>query len=226
MEIKDIKAAYRRYAPVYDLVFGPIFSPGRRQIINSLDCRPGDRILEVGLGTGLSLPLYPKNVRVTGIDVSAEMLKKASRRVKQAGLSQVDAVLEMNAEETNFADGTFDKVVAMYVVSVVPDPVRMVQEMSRVCKAEGDIFIVNHFCSRNAVVGAVEKKLEPLSALAGFRPNIELDDFLRNTQLEVMEMCSANMFGYWKVLRCRNDGKWRTDKSLQETGQGVTLGHS
>ncbi len=204
MNIDAIKTAYRRYARIYDVVFGPIFHPGRRVIIDALECRPGDSILEVGVGTGLSLPLYPEDVKVTGIDISAEMLTKAKQRVELEELNHVEAVLEMDAEDMQFSDNSFDKVVAMYVVSVVPDPVRLVKEMSRVCKPDGDIFIANHFRSRNPLLKSAENLLSPLSKLAGFRPDFDLDDFLQKTQLEVVEMRSVNLFGYWKVLRCKN----------------------
>lgn len=204
MDIKEIKTAYRRYAPIYDVVFGPVLRPGRKQIIQLLDCRPGDRVLEVGVGTGLSLPLYPEDVRVTGIDISTEMLDKARRRVARAGLRNVDTILEMNGEDMRFDDGAFDKVVAMYVVSVASDPARLVEEMCRVCKTSGDIFIVNHFSSGNLLMRALEKRLASISGIAGFRPDMEMTEFLHTTHLEVVEIRDTNMFGYWRVLHCRN----------------------
>jgi phosphatidylethanolamine/phosphatidyl-N-methylethanolamine N-methyltransferase len=207
VNIDVIKSAYRRYARFYDFLFGPIFHPGRKKIVDALNCQPQDSILEVGVGTGLSLPLYPKNVSVTGIDVSKEMLEKARKRVNFEQLKQVKAIMEMDAEDMSFPDNCFDKVVAMYVVSVVPDPIRLVDEMRRVCKPGGDIFIVNHFHSRNPIIGASEHLLSPLSSMAGFRPNLDLQDFLEQTQLDVIETHSVNLLGYWKVLRCRNSMK-------------------
>lgn len=207
MEIEAIRAAYRRYARIYDALFGPILHPGRKLILKTLGCRPSDNILEVGVGTGLSLPLYPKDVKVTGIDISAEMLAKARKRVDEEGLSQVDHVLEMDAENLRFLDNYFDKVVAMYVVSVVADPTRMVSEMRRVCKPGGEIFIVNHFRSRNAVIRAAEGLISPLAKLVGFHPDLALDDLLKKTHLDVISITSANLFGYWKVLRCRSTSR-------------------
>jgi phosphatidylethanolamine/phosphatidyl-N-methylethanolamine N-methyltransferase len=207
MEIEAIRAAYRRYARIYDAVFGPILHPGRKQIIDALNCRPGDAILEVGVGTGLSLPLYRDDVKVTGIDISTEMLEKARARVNEGSLSQVQAVLEMDAEDLRFPDSNFDKVVAMYVVSVVSDPSRVVEEMRRVCKPGGEIFIVNHFRARNPVIRVLEGLLSPLAKLVGFHPDLALEDLLEKTRLDVVETRSANLFGYWKVLRCRSSAR-------------------
>lgn len=204
MNLDAVKSAYRRYARFYDVLFGPVFHPGRRFVVDSLHCAPGDSILEVGVGTGLSLPLYPEYVKVTGIDVSAEMLDKARERVSCGDLPQVAEVLEMDAEDMRFADDSFDKVVAMYVVSVVPDPQRLVEEMRRVCKPGGDIFIVNHFRSDNLVLRTSEGLLAPLSKLAGFRPDMDLQEFVKAADLEVCDVYNANLFGYWKVLHCTN----------------------
>lgn len=204
MEIEAIRTAYRRYARIYDALFGPILHPGRKLIIRTLNLQRGDNILEVGVGTGLSLPLYPKDVRITGIDICGEMLAKARERVRQQGLSQVDAVLEMDAENLDFAENSFDKVVAMYVVSVVSDPTRLVDEMRRVCKPRGEIFIANHFRSRNGFIRALEDLFSPLAKLVGFHPDLALEDLLERTGLDVVEISSANLFGYWKVLRCRS----------------------
>lgn len=204
MSLDAVISAYRRYAGIYDVVFGPIMHPGRKRIVDALQCRPGDHILEVGVGTGLSLPLYSSGVRVTGIDVSREMLEVARRRVAREPLPHVEAILEMDAQAMSFPDARFDKVVAMYVVSVVPDPKKMVAEMRRVCKPGGEILIVNHFRSRNPVLGTMESLLAPFSRLAGFRPNLDMDEFLADTGLLVEEIRSTNLFGYWKILRCRN----------------------
>lgn len=207
MEIQAIRAAYRRYANIYDTVFGPILNPGRKLIIDALNCQPGDAILEVGVGTGLSLPLYPKDVTLTGIDISAEMLAKARARVRAQRLSQVEAVLEMDAENLRFPDNSFDKVIAMYVVSVVSDPSRVVEEMRRVCRPGGEICIVNHFRARNPLIRFLEGLLAPLAKLVGFHPDLSLEDLLRKTRLDVIEVRSVNLFGYWKVLRCRSTAR-------------------
>jgi phosphatidylethanolamine/phosphatidyl-N-methylethanolamine N-methyltransferase len=204
LDLDAVLNAYRRYAGVYDVLFGPVMEPGRRKVVRALDCRPGDRILEVGVGTGLSLPLYPQDVNVVGIDVSRPMLERARRRVARQRLRQVEAVQEMDAQAMEFGEASFDKVVAMYVVSVVPDPRRAVEEMRRVCKPGGEIFIVNHFRSAHPMLRLGEGMLAPLSKLAGFRPDLDLHRFLSDTGLTVLDIGSTNLFGYWKVIRCRN----------------------
>lgn len=204
MDLDAIKKSYRRYAQNYDFYFGAVFQPGRKAVIELMSCRPGETILEVGVGTGLSLSLYPKHVHVTGIDVSQEMLQKARVRKQREGLKHVE-LLEMDAENMTLADHSFDKVVAMYVASVVPNPRQLVAEMQRVCKPQGDIFIVNHFHSTHPVLKRTEKLIAPLSKTVGFRPDLLLDDFIRETELDVIEKVKVNLLGYWTLLRARNN---------------------
>jgi len=201
MQIESVKAAYRRYAAVYDAVFGPVLQPGRKAVVQALRVRPGERVLEVGVGTGLSLPLYPRDVKITGIDVSREMLEKARRRVARRRLANVEALLEMDAEKMDFADASFDKVVAMYVVSVVERPARLLEELHRVCRPDGEIFLVNHVRSDNRFVAAVEKGLARFSDKLGFHPDFELRDMVARAD-QLTELSRINFF--WKVMRLRN----------------------
>ena len=215
MDIDAIRKSYRRYARVYDFYFGAVFEPGRRAVINRMQCRPGNQILEVGVGTGLSLPLYPDHVFLTGIDLSAEMLAYAHSRVERDGLANVD-LFEMDAEQMSFADNSFDKVVAMYVASVVPHPDRLVAEMRRACKPGGELFIVNHFHSRHPVVARLEKMIAPLSRMLGFRPDFSLDKFLQDTGLEVVDKSQVNLLGYWTLLRAVNNKRPTPERELLE----------
>ncbi|HEX2334364.1 MAG TPA: methyltransferase domain-containing protein [Burkholderiales bacterium] len=200
MHIEAVKAAYRRYARIYDVVFGAVLQPGRRAVMEALKLRPGDRVLEVGVGTGISLPLYPRDVRITGIDVSREMLEKARSRVARARLANVDALFEMDAEAMAFPDASFDKVVAMYVVSVVPRPTKLLEELHRVCRPDGEIFIVNHFQSENPVMGRLERALAGFSSQIGFNPDLDLRELVPATANG--DVSRVNFF--WKVVRLRN----------------------
>jgi phosphatidylethanolamine/phosphatidyl-N-methylethanolamine N-methyltransferase len=200
MQIEAVKAAYRRYASVYDTLFGPVLQPGRKAVLEALECRPGDRVLEVGVGTGLSLPLYPPFVRVTGVDLSREMLEKARTRVERRALSNVEGLHEMDAQAMDFPDGSFDKIVAMYVVSVVQEPARLLAELHRVCKPNGEIFLVNHVRSSNPILGAVERGLARFSDQIGFHPDFDLHSLV-NGSARVEHI--SNVF-LWKVMRVRN----------------------
>ncbi len=203
MDIRAIEKTYRRYAPRYDFYFGALFQPGRRAVIQKMHCRPEERILEVGVGTGLSFPLYPRDVQVFGIDISQEMLLRASDRQRCEGLNHVIGLARTDAERLCFSDASFDKVVALYVASVVPSPTRLVAEMRRVCKPGGEIFIVNHFRHANPVVGGMERMIAPMSRVMGFRPDVCLNRFLEETGLEVVERVPVNAFGYWTLLRAQ-----------------------
>ncbi len=203
MDNSNVIKSYNRWAPGYDIVFAGIVQNGRREAIQRMNCRSGETVLEVGVGTGLSLPYYPRETRVVGIDLTPSMLNKARARVVKEGLENVTLEV-MDAQEMSFPDAVFDKVVAMYVASVVPDPERMVTEMKRVCKPDGDLFIVNHFSNANPIIRGLESLLSPLSKFIGFRPDLSLDAFVKQTGLNVVETASVNLFGYWTLIHARN----------------------
>ena len=199
-----VLTAYSRYANIYDVLFGMVFEPGRRAAVQAVNSLPDQRILEVGVGTGLSLPRYRSDARVVGIDVSPEMLAKARRRVAQEDLKQVEALHEMHAEEMRFPDDSFDGVVVMYAVSVVPDLTRLFSEIRRVCVADGDIVVVNHFASNSGLPGLVEMAMAPFSASIGFRPDLSEAEFAKHADIEILETRKVNAFGYWKLIRGSN----------------------
>jgi phosphatidylethanolamine/phosphatidyl-N-methylethanolamine N-methyltransferase len=203
MDLQDTIRTYRLFSGSYDIVFGPVFHPGRKEAVRIANDRPGQRLLEVGVGTGLSLPYFRADSRVTGIDVSEEMLAKARRRAER--LPQVEALYVMDAENLEFPDNSFDAVLALYVASVVPSPARFAAEMRRVCIPSGTIVVVNHFTSENLLVRFMEKRLAHLARHIGFHADFPFDTFRRDSRLSIREVRPSNLFGYWKLLRCVNE---------------------
>jgi phosphatidylethanolamine/phosphatidyl-N-methylethanolamine N-methyltransferase len=204
LDLASIRRAYRRYAGIYDTIFGAILEPGRRVAATLANNRSGERVLEVGVGTGLSLPAYRSDVRVVGIDISTEMLARARQRVARLKLRHVEALAEMDAQDIAFPDDSFDTVVAAYTASVVPSVERVVSEMRRVCRPGGRIVIVNHFASPHPLMRRIERALAPLSAKLGFRPDLDLAQFVDLMGLEPVEIRDSNLFGYWKAILFRN----------------------
>ncbi|MFN4263233.1 MAG: class I SAM-dependent methyltransferase [Thioalkalivibrionaceae bacterium] len=200
MDLGSIRSSYRRYASVYDWMFGAVFAQGRRRAIERLTLLPGGRVLEVGFGTGLSLPLYGEGINVTGIDISRDMLLRAQRRAGRQCEACLAGLCEMDGERLGFGDGVFDGVVAMYVASVVPNPGRLFAEMWRVCRPGGRIVVINHFSSRNAALRTLESALRPAARFVGFRPDMDLDAFVADASVTPQSVESANLGGYWKLL--------------------------
>lgn len=203
MDEATILTAYKRYAKNYDRFFGKVFEHGRRRVVEKMNCRPGEKALDVGVGTGLALNLYPKHATVIGIDRSPDMLKMADKHVRAAGLTNVYLSL-MDAQRLSFADNTFDKVTAMYVASVVPRPDWMMSEIKRVCKPNGDIFILNHFSNHHLLPRLIESLFIPFESLIGFRPYFPLDRFIDESGLDVVSTMPVNIFGYWTLIHAKN----------------------
>lgn len=174
MTTAGVAQAYDRWAPIYDLVFGPVFRQGRASAIRAAD-RIGGRILEVGVGTGISLPGYARTSRVTGIDISEDMLDKARARVRRQNLHNVDAIRVGDAEALDFADESFDVVVAQYVVSAVANPNRALDEFARVCRPGGEIIITTRVGAEKGMRGTIEKTLMPVTSRLGFRTDFPFE---------------------------------------------------
>jgi phosphatidylethanolamine/phosphatidyl-N-methylethanolamine N-methyltransferase len=162
---------------------------------------PGDHILEVGVGTGINTSLYPSNCQITGIDLTSSMLDKARERVAREGLRHV-RLLEMDAAQTTFADDTFDIVYAPYLISVVPDPVKVAREMRRICKPGGKIIILNHFRSANPVLSRVERAISPLTVHIGFKSDLDLPAFLAQAELRPESIEKVNVPKIWSLVTC------------------------
>jgi phosphatidylethanolamine/phosphatidyl-N-methylethanolamine N-methyltransferase len=203
MDLKKVERVYSNYAGVYDQIFGRIFHESRESAVRRLKPQPGERILEVGIGTGLSLPLYPAHCTVMGIDLSAGMLEKAQRRLRQHNLSHV-RLLRMDAGAMEFPDDSFDTVMAAYVVTAVPDYRKVMTEMIRVCRPGGRIILLNHFSNGNKLIAAVEKVISPLCKHIGFRTDLSLNTVLEGTSLFVARKERVNPLRFWHLVECEN----------------------
>ncbi|HEY0269475.1 MAG TPA: methyltransferase domain-containing protein [Sphingomonas sp.] len=168
MRTDQVAGAYARWAPIYDLVFGPVFRRGRSAAIEAAE-RIGGRVLEVGVGTGISLPDYARTCRITGVDISEPMLAKARERVERFALRNVDQIAVGDAEALAFEDDSFDTVVAQYVVTAVPNPERALDEFARVVRPGGEIIITTRVGAEKGMRGAIEKALMPVTSRLGFR---------------------------------------------------------
>jgi len=204
LDAGGVRDAYRRWAGVYDTVFGGVSAYGRRRAVAEVNRLPGTRVLEVGVGTGLALPHYRGEKRVVGVDLSREMLEKASERVARERLGHVVGLAEMDAERMAFADGAFDIAVAMFTASVVPDAKRLYAEMSRVVRPGGHLLFVNHFAAERGPRWWVERAMAPLSRLLGWHPDFELRDLLDPSiaQIEAIEPCPPA--GLFTLVRVQN----------------------
>ncbi len=195
---------YSEFAPLYDKIFGKIFYSRLERVIEELDIPPGAEVLEVGAGTGTSFPAYPSHCEVTGIDLAPDMLARAQRKIRDNGWAHLK-VLEMNALDLEFPDDTFDYVMAFHVVTVVPDPVRMIAEAQRVCKPGGNIVIVNHFTSDFPLLGSLTEALDPLTRWLGWRTNVRLKPFIETTSLAVEKVYKLSKGSLYTVVLGRKD---------------------
>lgn len=200
MDESAVRTAYRRWAPVYDLTFGSFSTAGRRHAVELINQREG-RVLEVGVGTGLSLPDYARHLEIVGIDLAPEMLEKARQRVAGSNLDHVTGLHEMDAEQLAFADASFDTVVAMYVMTVVPNPEQVMRELARVVKPGGQVLLVNHFSQEEGVRGFVERRMAPFADQLGWHPLFDLSRVTGNDNLHLIERRSLRPMGIFTLLR-------------------------
>jgi phosphatidylethanolamine/phosphatidyl-N-methylethanolamine N-methyltransferase len=199
-----VSRVYEKLASVYDFTFGPALHPGRVDAIRRMDIKPGDRVLEVGVGTGINAALYPRDCAVTGIDLSDSMLEKARDRIARKGVRNV-RLLEMDAANLKFADDSFDIVYAPYVISVVPDPVAVAREMRRVCRPGGRIVILNHFRSKSRLGAWLERIIAPFTLYLGFKSDLDLPAFLVQAELDPESIEKVNVPRIWSLVTCVKD---------------------
>jgi phosphatidylethanolamine/phosphatidyl-N-methylethanolamine N-methyltransferase len=194
-----VEGVYDKLAKVYDLTFGPTLHPGRLQAIKRMDIQPGERVLEVGVGTGINLSLYPKLCSVTGIDFSDAMLEKARERTAKKSIRNV-RLLQMDAADLKFADDSFDIVYAPYLISVVPDPVKVAREMRRVCRPGGRVIVLNHFLSPNPLLSRLERLISPMTIHIGFKADLDLPAFLAQADLKPQSIEKVNIPKIWSLV--------------------------
>ena len=199
LEKRQVQRAYELYAPVYDFIFDWIFAPGRTAAVKQLAIQRSDSLLEVGIGTGLNLPLYPWSCQLTGIDLMQEMLDKAVERVHSLAMPNVTLKV-MDATSMDFGENEFDKALATYTISAVPDPVAVLREMRRVVKPGGIIVILNHFRSQRRVTGWVEDMLAPLCTRLGWKSNLSLEPLLERVALVPEAIDYVNLFKGWRLV--------------------------
>ena len=200
--LESVRRTYGRYAPWYDWIFGAILEPGRRHMSQAVrDLQPRD-VLEVGVGTGLTLARYPAAARVTGIDVSTQMLARAQRRAASLPGRHIE-LLAMDAERMDFADGSFDCVVLPYVLSVTPHPAQLVAELRRVCRKGGHIVVLNHF-SGSRFWWWLERCVTSLAGRIGFRSDFSFEEHVLAHDWDVVSVRPVNLLGLSKLVILRN----------------------
>jgi len=204
IDLVTVKKAYARWAPVYDLVFGALFRRGRQAAIAAAE-QVGGRVLEVGVGTGISLPGYSSQTRIVGIDLSEPMLRKAQARVAELSLKNVERLEVMDAEHLSFPDASFDVVVAHYVVSTVPHPEVALDEFARTLRPGGEIVLINRVGADAGLRRVVEQLLEPLVRRLGWRTAFPWTRFARWTDrhddMHLVERRAMPPFGHFSLLR-------------------------
>lgn len=216
MDVSTVLRAYRRWAPVYDYTFGQVAEAGRKHTVEIINRRHGT-LLDVGVGTGLSLPDYGPHLKVTGIDLSPEMLAKARERVRERGVTNVAGLRVMDASDLQFPDNSFDTVVAMFVMTVVPEPERVMAELERVCAPGGEVILANHFSSEeDGLRGWFERRLVPLSENLGWRPVFPIDRVLGCEGLRLSERRALRPFGLFTMLRFVKQPQLAADSRLEK----------
>jgi phosphatidylethanolamine/phosphatidyl-N-methylethanolamine N-methyltransferase len=209
LDKQTVTAAYARWAPVYDLVFGAVFERGRHAAIAAAE-RVGGRILEVGVGTGISLPGYSKSCRLCGVDISEPMLRKAQERVAEMALDHVEGLWVMDAEHLDFADSSFDVVVAQYVITTVPKPEATLDEFARVLKPGGEIVLVSRVGAEAGLRRSLEHWFAPAARKLGWRTEFSFERYARwaarSPGMSLIERRAMPPFGHFSLIRFGKDG--------------------
>ena len=194
-----VEGVYDKLAKVYDLIFGPTLHPGRLQAIERMNIQPGERVLEVGVGTGINLSLYPQRCGDHGDRLSPRRCSRKRASAPRARMRNT-RLLQMDAADLKFADDSFDIVYAPYLISVVPDPVKVAQEMRRVCRPGGRIIFLNHFLSPNPLLSRIERWISPFTIHIGFKSDLDLPAFLAQADLQPKSIEKVNFPKIWSLV--------------------------
>lgn len=197
-----IEKVYRQLAKIYDVAFGALLQSGRERAIRAIAADRQLRVLEIGIGTALTVPEYPANCKIVGLDFSAAMLAKATSRIQALGAANRVVLLQADATHLPFADGFFDVVFAPYVMSVVTNPLGVGREANRVCRPDGRVVLLNHFRSERPALATFDRVLSPLTRYAGFRTDLQLMPLLDGAGLRPLSVQTVNVPPIWKLVVC------------------------
>ncbi len=200
MNTSYTEKVYNFYSTVYDFVFGPSLETGRKVAVDLLEPKPYEKILEVGVGTGLSVPYFPRGTAIVGVDLSQKMLDVAAKKMEKLGRSNVE-LLTMDASHMDFPDDSFDAAAALYCLSCVENPVQVLREMKRVVRPGGRLVFMNHFQSTNKTMAFMEKAVTPIAKRIGFRTDLKLSPLLRKAEMTDCQTVNADPFGVYKAVR-------------------------
>jgi phosphatidylethanolamine/phosphatidyl-N-methylethanolamine N-methyltransferase len=224
LDKETIAKAYARWAPVYDLVFGAVFEHGRHAAIAAAE-RIGGRILEVGVGTGISLPCYSSGIRICGVDISEPMLRKAQQRVAELGLANVEALAVMDAEHLDFPDASFDVVVAQYVITTVSNPEATLDEFARVLKPGGEIVLVSRVGAEAGLRRALEHWFAPAARKLGWRTEFSFERYSQWSKktggVRLVERRAMPPFGHFSLIRFAKNGGAHIEREIQSAARAA-----
>ncbi len=223
MDTQRIEKIYTAYSGFYDLIFDRFFTQSRRAAIRGMEINPEAQVLEVGVGTGLSLPLYPDHCKITGIDLCESMLDRGQKKIAKHGLDHV-TLMKMDATHLKFENNSFDVVTASLLISVVPNPRKVLLEMIRVCKEGGKIVLLNHFGNDNKFIAMVERLISPLCVRIGFRTDLALDPLLEGMPLIIQKKAKVNPLRFWHLVQCQkisSNGNGNGQKNGNGNGRSI-----
>ncbi len=196
---------YSLYSHFYDSLFGAIFHPGHRVASKLMNIQPGERVLEVGIGTGVSLSLYPRNVEVVGIDINYNMIEQAREKKHRLGYSNVKLCIT-DASEMAFKNNYFDKAIASHSITVIPKHIETLKEIKRVCKEHAEFFFLNYAGSNDNLIAWFEKAISPIRSRLGLGKTIDLEGLLHNANFKIDFKDRVNIFKLFQLIKCRNNG--------------------